>query len=532
MNNELSSWRIMPNPVSESEIAEVYKCDVLIVGASHAGTMAMHAAVDAGAEVIAIDKKEENKFHVNGAEVGHINSDYLRARGVPVVDPIELFNEWLRRAGNRANQSLVMRFCQNCGSAFDYYISVFSDEEMQEVRVKYWPVPDYYTGSMNGYKTWSGTALFPGIFLKGSTTLTECIRRHHKKAVEIGAQIHYATEAMYPIMNGTRVEGIVARNGDGQYVKYLAGKGVILSAGDFGGNEEMSKELLCDVADLMDEDDRFFSVGMGDGKGIQIGVWAGGCLESRPVATMGGNTLFATGMTEGFGCLWLDHKGRRYCNEMYSGDSVITGIACNQEKHGPFYTLFDSDIARHLQYGTPCHSSFDTSSPEAFAALPENMKETLTSGRNGYSKFRGIRGSVAYAANTWAEIAEYLELDEEAKKAFLESIERYNKLCKEGRDVDFGKEPQLMIALDKAPFYAVKIPKAAPGGSLCTVGGLVTNENQQVLNKAKDPIRGLFASGNCCGRRFGAQYSTPIAGVSIGMAITLGYEAGRYVACL
>jgi predicted oxidoreductase len=64
------------------------------------------------------------------------------------------------------------------------------------------------------------------------------------------------------------------------------------------------------------------------------------------------------------------------------------------------------------------------------------------------------------------------------------------------------------------------------------VGGLVTDKNQQVLNKAKDPIPGLFASGNCCGRRFGAQYSTTMAGASISMALTLGYEAGKYVASL
>jgi hypothetical protein len=494
--------------------------------------MALEAAADAGADVIAIEKTSRERFHAKGCEVGHINSQYLKKHGVPEVDPIDLFNEWLRRAANRANQSLVMKFCQNCGDAFDYYISVFSDEEMDEVRVKYWPAPKYYTGSMNGYKTFVGTALFPGIFVKGNTTLTKCLLRHQERAVGKGARIDYGTEAVYPVMDGKRVAGIVAKNGDGNYVRYLAAKGVILSAGDFGGNEEMSRELLCDVVDLMDEDDRFFSVGQGDGRGIQMGVWAGGCIESRPVATMGGNTLFATGMTEGFGCLWLDHKGERYCNEMYSGDSVITGIACNQEKHGPVYTLFDSDVARHLEYGTPCHSSFDTSDPEAFKTLENHMKNTLAAGKDGYDKFRGIGGSVAYAADTWEQVADYLELDEATKKNFLESIQRYNDLCVKGRDDDFGKDAQLMIPLDKAPFYVVKIPKTAPGGSLCTVGGLVTDKNQQVLNKAKDPIPGLFASGNCCGRRFGAQYSTTMAGASISMALTLGYEAGKYVASL
>jgi len=61
---------------------------------------------------------------------------------------------------------------------------------------------------------------------------------------------------------------------------------------------------------------------------------------------------------------------------------------------------------------------------------------------------------------------------------------------------------------------------------MVTVGGLVTDGKQQVIDEYYKRIPGLFATGNCCGRRFGPQYSTPIAGVSIGMAVTLGREAG------
>ena len=528
--SEQLSWRTMPQPIPDEEITQTYQCDVLVVGAAHSGTMVMEAAVDGGASVIALEKKTREKFHVNGAEVGHINSEYLRKRGVPEVDPIDLFNEWLRRAGNRANQSLVMKFCQNCGEAFDEYISVFSDLEMEEVRVKYWPEPKHFERSLNGYKTWPGTALFPGIFIKGSTTLTECIKRHHARAAKKGAVIHYGTEALYPILENGRVAGSVAKCMDGSYARYMAQKGVVLAAGDFGGNQEMSQELLVDVVDLMDEEDKFFSLGMGDGRGIQMGVWAGGCMESRPVASMGGNSLYATAMMEGFGCLWLNENGKRYCNEMFSGDSVVAGLACNQEKHGPFYSLFDSSVAEHLQYGPPCHASFDTSDPASFSQLEEKMQKALAAGAEGCPGLGGIRGSMAYGAETWEELAEYLGFSGMRKETFLKSVARYNQLCENKRDEDFGKDPSLMIPLNKPPFYGVMIPRTAPGGSLCTVGGLVTDENQQVLNKRKDPIPGLYATGNCCGRRFGAQYATPIAGVSISMALTLGRELGKFLA--
>ena len=68
------------------------------------------------------------------------------------------------------------------------------------------------------------------------------------------------------------------------------------------------------------------------------------------------------------------------------------------------------------------------------------------------------------------------------------------------------------------------------GFMLVTVGGFVTDKYQNVLGGDYEPIPGLYATGNCCGRRFGPAYTTPIAGVSIGMAVTLGREAGKNAA--
>jgi predicted oxidoreductase len=69
------------------------------------------------------------------------------------------------------------------------------------------------------------------------------------------------------------------------------------------------------------------------------------------------------------------------------------------------------------------------------------------------------------------------------------------------------------------------------GFLMVTVCGLVVDEHQQVIAKADDePIPGLYATGNCSGERFPILYTTPVAGVSIGIAITLGRIVGDYVA--
>ena len=65
---------------------------------------------------------------------------------------------------------------------------------------------------------------------------------------------------------------------------------------------------------------------------------------------------------------------------------------------------------------------------------------------------------------------------------------------------------------------------------MATLSGLVIDEAQRVLDGEGDPIPGLYASGNSSGGRFALQYSTPMAGVSIGMALTLGRLLGLALA--
>jgi predicted oxidoreductase len=64
---------------------------------------------------------------------------------------------------------------------------------------------------------------------------------------------------------------------------------------------------------------------------------------------------------------------------------------------------------------------------------------------------------------------------------------------------------------------------------LCTLGGILTDGEQRVVDHEWNPIPGLYASGNTTGRRFGSDQFTPIYGQSIGLAVTLGREADRSI---
>jgi 3-oxosteroid 1-dehydrogenase len=76
----------------------------------------------------------------------------------------------------------------------------------------------------------------------------------------------------------------------------------------------------------------------------------------------------------------------------------------------------------------------------------------------------------------------------------------------------------------KAPFYAMPLYP----GDIGSNGGLVINENGQVMNEAGAPIPGLYAAGNTTASVMGKSY--PGAGATLGPAMTFGYLAARHAA--
>ena len=135
------------------------------------------------------------------------------------------------------------------------------------------------------------------------------------------------------------------------------------------------------------------------------------------------------------------------------------------------------------------------------------------------------------AADTLEELADKLGYQGESKAAMIASVRRYNELCHLGRDEDFGKDASLLWPVEHPPFFGYTGQKKG-GNIMVTTGGLMTDENQNVLDQAFEPIPGLYATGNCCGGRFALQYSTPVSGISISIAQTRGLLAGEHIAAL
>lgn len=538
------SWRTRPEPIPEGEIAQTLEADVVVVGLGYSGLAVTRAAAEAGAQVIAIEIMMEDKYNSFGRDIGHINSQFLKSRGIPEVDPIDLYNEMMRRAGNRANPSLIMQFTQNCGTCFDWFTDMYGVEGLKDVHVAFWPnVGTNYDKdiSINGYYFWKGTAQFPDHGPNGwpgGPTLPDLMVANFAKAREAGAQLFFRNEAVQPVIEGDAVVGVIAKDhATNTYVKYLARKGVVLATGGFTGNDEMMKDLVTDREELVPEGMELPKGRGHKGIGHQMGVWAGGRMEPRPIAAMGGNYANMPGVST-FGVLWLDRDGNRFCNELFGGTELVS-FAYNQSPKGTYFNVFDEHILEDLQWSIPAHGGFDESDPRnrnSVIRLVERGKASVgtAEAKNGVPyEIDGIHfpwlGDMAYCGNTPEELVENAGLTGETAENVIRSINRYNEICKSGRDDDFGKEAKLLRPLE-GTLFLMPCPIHGNGGAMTTVGGLVTDNNQQVLNGAYERITGLYATGNCCGRRFGAQYSTPISGISIGMALTLGQALGKHLA--
>ena len=115
---------------------------------------------------------------------------------------------------------------------------------------------------------------------------------------------------------------------------------------------------------------------------------------------------------------------------------------------------------------------------------------------------------------------------------------RWNEFCADGADRDFGRggnvydryggDPEAAAPnlgpLTDPPFCAVRVL----AGTIGTKGGPVTDVSGAVLTAAGTPVEGLYAAGNAAAFWTGDAYPAP--GATLGIAMTMGYLAGRHAA--
>lgn len=572
-------WLGSPPVILDLKITKTVDVDVLVLGGGHAGVLAALGASDKGAKVAVIERMDEAGFtkdswHFLGEDIGHVNSKWLINRGYGPYNTGEITAEFVKRAAGRCNPDIIRLFVENSGAMFDRMVEAYEGYEAQRkaddsvVKFKYSDgvvetydfsniidekflynqvqkdrAPKDYPVEIGGYKTWPCVAMFQGPVVRREVgpfiTVMRWFEKYSvRKAKDNGADWYYQHKAVVLTQDaGGSVTGAIVQDNSGKYIRFNARKGVIVATGDFSGNKDMCWALLNEAVEWLERSGTLkkdykssFSI-LRDGQGHKMCCWAGGMIEPSPRGCIsgGGGAVGPWGMGP---MMQLNAEARRYGNE---AAAPLIGQAAIRQPSGIICLVTDKKYMQSVVISGVEHGGPNFGRKEWLEDMQEDMAKVVAAGPKGYS-VRGIMvaersGGTVFGANTLEQLAGCLGYTGDLVNTFVESVKRYNDLCRKGVDSDFGKDPKAMIQIDEPPYYGCAGITFAPSGfGLATVAGLVTDTKLRVLNKSGVPIKGLYVAGNTLGGRYGLGYSTPFAGNSIGMAMTHGWLAGKFAA--
>ncbi|MGI2022916.1 FAD-binding protein [Shewanella glacialipiscicola] len=485
-----------PKPIADKDIATTQTFDVVVVGAGASGVPAALSARESGATVACLQKQAIPVSQGNtGSGIDLKNSDKSAIEA--------LVSRLMADNAHRSHPGLLKQWAYNSGEAVTWVIDRVKQGGGQIV--------DQGTKVQHGIRGIADTddrlSFITSFCGPKPYTTGDAIRALAKTAEKAGVKFFFNTPAQQLIQDESgKVIGVIAQTRDGKYHKYMAKKGVILSSGDYQNNQAMCDFFIPELKNFERKQmDR-------TGDGFAMAYWAGGVIE--PV----GHTKMLHDFDAGpasmcdMPFLAVNRKGERFVNEKVEM-SLMNNYLKDEQNAGHYSQVFDSDYMTQAK-DWPGHLY----SPEELKIyMPEAPGEK-----------KGVFPSLinTHSANTLEELAVKLECD---PKTFVASINRYNELCKKGKDEDFGKPKSKMAPVLKPPFYGIH--RRMRISTICS--GILVNDNHQVLDADGKEILGLFIVGNLgAGFYGGVDYPLTVFGLSLGRCYTFGYLAGKYVAKL
>ena len=212
--------------------------------------------------------------------------------------------------------------------------------------------------------------------------------------------------------------------------------------------------------------------------------------------------------------IMVNRRGRRFTNEAANYNAFgaafhVEDVSRFEYANLPCWLVFDQTVRRHLRVPRQRRAPAATRCP---------------SGSRGATPRPSWPRCSASMATSWSGRSQ-----------------RWNELCAEGHDPDFGRgdsafdcwwgdpyrkgrRDATLGPLERGPYYAFEIHS----GALGTKGGPRVDPDARVLDLDGEPIPGLYAAGNVMGSPFGMTYGGP--GGTLGPAMVFGYLAGRHTA--
>jgi fumarate reductase flavoprotein subunit len=429
------SFETPPEAIADKDIKETVTADVVVVGAGVAGLMAALTASKEGAKTVLIEKY--NTFTYRGIMNGALNSKLQKSKGVS-CNKADIINDLVRTMGNSVDARFLWLWANKSCETMDYLIDMAAAEG---IKVTLFEKPV----EKPGYREYVTAHIFEN--QKKLVTMME------KNARNQGVDIRYKMPAVQLIRKDKgRVTGIIA-GAKGNYIKFNANKAVVLATGDYGNNDEMKKRY---APHTLNVDSNVYPSKTNTGDGHKMGLWIGATMQQEEphVAAIHNNTA---PVLSGNPWLRVNQLGERYENEDVSVPDLCSGV-----QHQP---------------GRAVWSVYDGKWTEDVTKMDPGFGRIVKPTERDTTRFNeGLESGTIIKADTLDELAEKMGVPADTFKA---AVNRYNELAKKGIDEDFGKRPNNLSTIEKAPFYAAKEVLEL----LITLGGLNCNLDFQALDK-------------------------------------------------
>lgn len=523
-SDEEVDWLGSAPDITDDDCAETVDCEVLVIGAGCSGYFAAAAAAENGAQVLLIEKNAAGNS-IRSSALGAVNSTAQKEQNI-TIDEMEIVNDYDHYALGQCNSRLWRKWAQNSGEAIDWYTDLLAENGM-EVQLE-WNVSHDTV-----YKCWPTGHGTNGDDFTGREADVAEIMDAYITSFD-GCEERFSTPMQCLIEEDGRVVGAYAQDADGNYIRINASKGVIVATGGYSYNPDMYAALQPTRYSCLGS---FLSYTSTTGDGIKALLWLGAQLDDVHTSltfnrsllladqqpgdpyNSGGN--YFTFSSQPF--LRVDCKGERFHNESAPYDFVLNAIAKRPEGERYWHQVWDSnwkeDVTRFHTIGCSTLVYREGSDHDAYEGKLDDEVEPQIE--------ELVEAGYIVKADTLEELAEALGFDEEATENFLATCERQNENFDNQIDPDFGKEPFRLSELRTAPFYATV---KSCGLTLCTLDGIVVNDDLQPLGADGEPIEGVYVVGNDQGCMYAGTYTNLGAGTNAGRSATFGRMVGKALA--
>ena len=448
---------LLKAPIEETPQDEEVTADVVVVGMGLAGVTASMSALDQGATVVAVEKAGAagGSSKYSGGFITGVGTEQQQAVGydLDVDGYMDYFNSCTDQSvktdetDRDAVRAMIERSAGDIKFLEEHGIGITG--------------PDGFGGD---FLVWHYPATRTSAFDGDAGGADHIVAGMDYLDAQENFSIYYNTPATSILTDDSgAITGVLCERDDGSTLTVNA-KSVVLSCGGWAASPELMERFCPDfpsewvlpytTAAMTDTGD---GITMAEALGAAVyedGWWMDLAIGVDP----GGYTTYfpdtLNGLINYANYFVVDGEGTRVfnVNALYGPRSIAFADA--MERTGKIFSIFTAE-------------GFEN----GIAFIEENGR---------------VDDKNIYKADTLEELAEKTGMDVEN---FTAQVARYNEMCANGVDEDMGQTT--LIPIGEGPYYAVSVKTITMG----TIGGLKTNDDNQVLSTDGTPIEGLYGAG-------------------------------------